>query len=278
MADPHLQSADASVSWQYDVTDSCLLHALTYALPGFTGGVVLLVALLAGRVALDAIRAGDIGRAVGVLGAAVLALLVRRYVPALLDTADAFGPWKRYSPLGLAASSVVGAAAVLWSLQVSPVAPFALFVASWIPTVLAAEFPTAGHATPEAGTLVVDGSPIPLDALSRYRAVSVGGVAVCWLSYARGVPRAPRTVVVPNDAFGAVRAVLEGAERRSDGSEDSLRGAERAIVAAFGLGSLAVGPALRMLLPSGGGRAVALYAGALFGVFGAVFLWYAATA
>ncbi|RDI69799.1 hypothetical protein [Halopelagius longus] len=281
MAEPRLQPEDPAVSWRYDVTDSRLLHTLTYALPGMLGGVVLLVALLAGRIALDAVRAGNVGRAVGVLGVAVLALLVRRYVPALLGATDAFDPSGRYSLRGLAASSVVGAAAVLWSLRVSPVAPFALFVASWLPTVLAAEFPTEGRATPETGTLVVDGESVPLDALSHHRTVSVGGVAVSWLSYARGVPRAPRTVVVPTNAFEAVRAVLEDAERRhdeSDESRSSLGGAERAIVAAFGLGSLAVGPTLWMLLPPGRGRAVALYGGALFGVFGAVFLWYAATA
>lgn len=277
MSDAHTHRQNADVSWRYDVSDSHLLHALAYVFPGILGGVALLLALLGGRLVLDALGAGDIGRAVGLLAVAVLPFLVHRYVPALLDATDAFDPTGRYSLGGLAASSVVGAAAVFASLRIGPVAPLVLFAVSWIPTVLTAGFPTEGRAEPEAGTLVVDGTSIPLDAVEGYRTVAVGGGAVCWLSYARGVPRAPRIAVVPRATLDSVRAVLDGAERRADEGQSTLGGVERAVVAAFGLGLVAVGPALWVVLPSGGGALLALYAGSLFGLFGVVLLWHAAT-
>ncbi|SFG91240.1 hypothetical protein SAMN04488063_3264 [Halopelagius inordinatus] len=277
MSDAHLEPQTAAVSWRYDVTDSRLLLACTYVLPGILGGGVLLASLFVGTLVLDALRAGDIGRAVGVLAVPVLALLVRRYVPALLDATDAFDPTDRYSLGGLAASSVVGAAAIFASLRIDPAAPFVLFAVSWIPMVLTAGLPTEGHTTPEADTLVVDGSRIPLDAVDGYRTVAVGGAGVCWLSYARGVPRAPRVVVVPRATLDSVRAVLEDAENRTEEGKSTLGGAERAVVVAFGLGLVAVGPVLWLLLPPGDGALVALYAGSLFGLFGLVLLWHAAT-
>lgn len=277
MSDAHSERQSADVSWRYDVSDSHLLRALTYVFPGILGGVVLLLALLGGRFVLGALRAGDVGRAVGLLAVAVLPFLVHRYVPALLDATDAFDPTDRYSLGGLAASSVVGAAAVFASLQIGPIASLALFAVSWIPTALTAGFPTEGRAAPETGTLVVDGASIPLDAVEGYRIVAVGGGAVCRLSYARGVPRAPRIVVVPRTALDSVRTVLEGAGNGADESQSTLDGAERAVVAAFGLGLVAVGPALWVVLPSGDGALLALYAGSLFGLFGVVLLWHAAT-
>lgn len=277
MSDAHLEPETAAVSWRYDVRDSPLLLACTYVLPGILGGGVLLVALLVGTLVLDALQAGDIGRAVGTLAVPILALLARRYVPALLGATDAFDPADRYSRRGLAASSVVGAAAIFASLQIDPVAPFVLFAVSWIPMVLTAGFPTEGRVAPEADTFVVDGSRIPLDAVDGHRTVAVGGAGVCWLSYARGVPRAPRVVVVPRATLDSVRAILEDAENRTDERESTLDGAERAVVVAFGLGLVAVGPVLWLLLPPGDSALVVLYAGSLFGLFGLVLLWHAAT-
>ena len=139
-----------------------------------------------------------------------------------------------------------------------------------------AGFPTEGRWRPSDAALVVDGDRVPLESIASYRALSLGGLAVCWVSYARGVSRAPRTFVVPRGEFDRVRAPLDGGAS-ADASEVSTVGAgERWVLVAFGVGCLAVGPALWMLLP-GEGAVVALYAGVLFGVFGAVFLWHAAT-
>ena len=138
-----------------------------------------------------------------------------------------------------------------------------------------AGFPTEGRADPDEGVLVVDGDRLPLEAVRSHRTFLLGRFALCWVSYERGVPRAPRTLVVSRGSLDRVRSLLdEGIGEDSDAP--TLEPVQRWILISFGVGCLAVGPALWALL-SGDGVAVALYAGALFGVFGLLFLWYAAT-
>lgn len=265
--------------WRVDVGDSALLSAFAYALPAAFGGVAILAALLFGSVVLAAARAGEFGRAVGVVSLLVVALLARRwFLPAVAET-DLLRPLAgRYSRRGVALASAVGAAALYASLLVHPIAPFVLFAASWVPFALVAGFPTEGRADPAEGVLVVDGDSVPLEAVRSYRAFPLGRLALCWVSYARGVPRAPRTLVVTRESLDRVRSLLDRATTRERGADDAsgTGAAQRRILTAFGVGFVAVGPALWLLLP-GQGALVAVYAGALFGAFGAVFLWYAAT-
>ena len=263
--------------WRVEVDDSALFSTLAYALPAAFGGVGVLAALLLGSVVFAAVRAGEWGLTVGAVGAVLLATLSRRWLllaAARTDLLDSlFG---RYSRRSVVLASIVGAAVLYASLLVHPLTPFALFVASWIPFVLVAGFPTEGRADPDEGVLIVDGDRIPLEVVRSHRAFPLGRFVLCWLSYARGVPRAPRTLVVPRDQFDRVRSLLdEGADERSDASHVGT--AQRRILVAFGVGCLAVGPVLWALLPAEG-AIVALYAGALFGVFGLLSLWYAATA
>ena len=266
--------------WRVEVGDSALLSTLAYALPAAVGGVALLAAVLFGSVVLAAARGGEFGRAVGVVALLAVALLAQRwFLPAVAEADVVESLSGRYSRRGVALASVVGAAALYASLLVHPVAPFVLFVASWVPFALVARFPTEGCADPDEGVLVVDGDRVPLEAVRSYRAFPFGRFALCWVSYARGVSRAPRTLVVTGESLDRVRSLLDGgATRERDAGDASGTGAaQRRILTAFGVAFVAVGPALWVLLPSEG-AVLAFYAGALFGAFGAVFLWYAATA
>jgi hypothetical protein len=274
MAQSASDAGDVTADWELDVTDSPLLQILTYVCPSVFGGVAILAGGLLLWLVVSAVLDGDLARAVGVVAFAVLALLSRRYLPALLETnlTDPF--WNRYSRRGLVIGSVCGALVLLGSAQLHPTAPFVVFIASWLPLVLTAAFPTSGHADPAAGTLVVDDTEVPLDAVSEFRAVSVGTFAVCWLSYTRGVPTAPRIILLPPNYVDVVAELIETGTDSSTRGRSTIDRTERLIAGLFGLGMVALGPILWLLLPPGEGQVVALYAGAMFGLFGMMLLWY----
>lgn len=266
---------DATVHWELDVTDSPVLQTLAYVGPSIFGGIAILVGGLLLWLVVSAVLDGDLAQAVGYVGFAVLALLARRYLPALLAT-DLIDPlWNRYSRRGLIIGSVVGALVLLTSAQLHPVAPFAVFIASWVPVILTAAFPTSGHVDRTGGTLVVDDTEVPLGAVSAFRTLSMGTFTVGWLSYTRGVPTAPRIVKLPSDYLDVVSALIETEPDTSKREHSSVDRTERLIFALFGLGMVALGPVLWLILPPGDGQVVALYAGAMFGLFGMMLLWYA---
>jgi len=272
---PASDAEDATVTWEVDVTDSLLLHTLAYVGPSVLGGVAVLVGGLVLWLVVSAVLDGNPARGVGIVVVAVLALLSRRYLPAVLGTGVTTSRSSRYSRRGLVVGSALGGLVLLGSAGVHPVAPFAVVVASWVPLVLTAGFPTSGRADREAGTLVVDGTEVPLGGVRALRTVSVGAFAVCWLSYARGVPTAPRLVVLPSGRLDAVSDLVEAGRDTSAGERSTIGRAERLVAGLFGLGMVAVGPVLWLALPPGDGQVVALYAGAVFGLFGTVLLWYA---
>lgn len=266
---------DATVKWEFDVTDSPLLRTLAYVGPSIFGGVAILAGGLLLWLVVSALLDGNLAQAVGFVALAVLALLSRRYLPALLDT-NLTGPlWNRYSQRGILAGSVFGALVLLGSTQLHPVAPFAVFIASWVPVVLTAEFPTSGYVDRAVGTLVIDDTKVPLDAVSAFRAGSIGTVTVCWLSYTRGVPTAPRIIILPSSYLDAVSNLIETDPDASKQERSTINRTERLVAGLFGLGLVALGPVLWLILPPGDGQVVALYAGTMFGLFGMVLLWYA---
>lgn len=266
---------DATVTWELDVTDSPILQTLAYVGPSIFGGISILAGGLLLWLVVSALLDGNLAQAVGYVGFAVLALLARRYLPALLAT-DLIDPlWNRYSRRGLIIGSVVGALVLLTSAQLHPVAPFAVFIASWVPVILTAAFPTSGHVDRTGGTLVVDNTEVPLGAVSAFRTLSMGTFTVGWLSYTRGVPTAPRIVKLPSDYLDVVSALIETEPDTSKREHSSVDRTERLIFALFGLGMVALGPVLWLILPPGDGQVVALYAGAMFGLFGMMLLWYA---
>lgn len=266
---------DATVTWDLDVTDSPILQALAYVGPSIIGGIAILVGGLLLWLVVSALLAGNLAQAVGYVGFAVLALLARRYLLALLATDLIDSLWKRYSRRGLIIGSVVGAVVLLTSAQLHPMAPFAVFIASWVPVILTAAFPTSGHVDRMAGTLVVDDTEVPLGAVSAFRTLSMGTFTVGWLSYTRGVPTAPRLIKLPSDHLDVVSTLIETGPDTSKRERSSIDRTERLIFALFGLGMVALGPVLWLILPPGDGQVVALYAGAMFGLFGTMLLWYA---
>ncbi|SDY85765.1 hypothetical protein SAMN05216564_11219 [Halopenitus persicus] len=269
---------DVTIKWEFDVTDSLLLQTLAYVSPSIFGGVAILAGGLLLWLVGSALLDGDLARAVGVVTFAALALLSRRYLPALLDTNVTDSLWNRYSWRGLAIGSVVGALVLLGSTQLHPMAPFAVFMASWVPVVLTAAFPTSGYADRAEGTLVIDDTEVPLEAVSAFRVVSIDTFVLCWLSYTRGVPTAPRIIVLPSSCLDVVSNLIETAPDASKREHSTIDRTERLIVGLFGLGLIAVGPLLWLIVPPGDGQVVALYAGAMFGLFGLILLWYAYSA
>lgn len=277
-ANPSARSEGETVDWELDVDDSSLLLGLAYVFPSILGGVIVLAFGLLLWLVSEAVWAGDLGRAIGLIVVAVLALLSRRYLPALLETGLETPFFERFSRRGLLVGSLLGALTLLGSAQVHPSAPFAVFVASWIPLVLTAAFPTSGHADLAAKTLVVDETEVPLQEVRTFRTISVGAFAVCWLSYTRGSPTAPRIVVLPTDSVDAVANLIDAVPESSNDERSTIDRAERIVAGLFGLGMFAIGPLLWFVLPPGDGKAIALYAGAMFGLFGLLLLWYAYTA
>ena len=143
-----------------------------------------------------------------------------------------------------------------------------------MPLILTAAFPTSGRADLTTETLIVNDTEVPLDAVSSFRAVSVGPLVACWLSYTRGVPTAPRLVTFPSHYFETVIGLIDTASESSKQEHSTINRPERVIAGLFGLGMAAIGPLLWFILPPGDGQLIALYAGAMFGLLGVVLLWY----
>lgn len=277
---PHADSisGDTTIDWKLDVTDSPLLQALAYVFPSVLGGVVVLVGTLLCWLLLQAVLTGDFTRVIGFVVIALLGLLTRRYFPALLTT-NVVDPFhERYSRRELVVGSVLGAIVLLGSTRLHPDAPFVVFIASWIPLVLTAGFPTSGHVDLETETLVVDGTDVPVGAVQGFRAARIGALVICWLSYSRGMPSAPRIIVIPSEPFESVSQLIDSVSTSTEGEPSTIDRPERIIASLFGLGMVAIGPALWILLPPGDGQLVALYAGTMFGLFGIVLLWWAYSA
>jgi hypothetical protein len=269
---------DATIDWELEVADSPLLQTLAYVFPSILGGVVVLSGALLVWLLFQAVLTGNFARVIGLVVISLLGLLTRRYLPALLTT-NIVDPFReRYSRRGLVVGSVLGAIVLLGSTRLHPDAPFVVFVASWVPLVLTAGFPMSGHVDPETETLVVDGTEVPVDAVQGFRRVRIGAFVICWLSYLRGSPSAPRIIVLPSGSFESVSQLVDRASGSAEREPSTIDRTERVVASLFGLGMVAIGPVLWIILPPGDGQLVALYAGALFGLFGIVLLWYAYSA
>lgn len=269
---------DATVNWELDVTDSLLLQALGYMGPSIFGGIAILAGGLLLYLIGSAVLDGDFDRAIAVIVFAVLALFARRYFPALLATNLIDPLWSRYSLRGFVVGSVLGALVLLGSAQLHPVAPFGVFIASWVPVIVTAGLPTSGSVDRSEGTFIVDDREVPLDAVKAFRTVPVGTFVACWLSYTRGVPTAPRIILLPSSYLDIVSNLFKKTPDTSSRERSTTDRIERLITGLFGLGLVALGPVLWLLLPPGDGQIVALYAGAMFGFFGIVLLWFAYSA
>ncbi|MDZ5811643.1 hypothetical protein U4E84_09845 [Halorubrum sp. AD140] len=277
-----MQSTSSSVTdeceWQVAVSDSPVLLALAYVMPSIFGGIAFLVGALLAWFIITAVLAGAYGRALIFVGGALLAIFGRRWFALALFSGELFTREQEYlSRRGVLLGSSIAAVVLGLSFIIDPRAPVAVFIAGWLPAIFVAAFPTKGTVNQRATTLVIDDDEVPVGAVRNYRLLPIGPFVYCWARYDRGVSNAPRLFIVPRDASDAARNVLDAAADRPHAVESSLSSTERWILVAFGVGLLSIGPVLWVVLPTPG-RGFALYAGAMFGLFGVILLWHAATA
>jgi hypothetical protein len=163
----------------------------------------------------------------------------------------------------------------LWSLAV-------LVTAGLAALVVGAGLRSEGTVDPAEGTVEYDGRTIPLGAVRQVYSWTVGPFVLLVVRYHRGHvgPSTPRLLVVSAAALDAVESARRSASTGTtpDAGARAAPTAVRVVAAVFGLASLAVGPALWLLLPPGAGRPVAAYLGVFGLLFGALFLRYALVA
>jgi len=241
----------SSTEWRYDATRSRPLRVLAHGFVAGLGGALLLAAgavLLALPAVLPAISPGVL------LFALLLALvggpLSLVYLWPMLADSDqrpspnAFAgengvfPW---TPRSVAVAAVAGAVGLraLAAAGVGFDALFAVVVALVFSPVVASLFTTVGSVESggdtESAELVCNGRAVPLAQVTGVRSVRAAGLAVYWVSYARGTGAfVPRFLTVPAEAADAVRAALEaGAEMRAE--PPNTDPAVRAVVGGAGL-------------------------------------------
>ena len=273
------EEGQPALSWTVTPETSRWLHALSYGLLAPLGSLAL--ALLLGGVAfaVASIRNGS-WTSLLLLGAVVVFALARPPVLAaiLSDETDAsfgHGNWQP-SRLGLLAASVLCGGAMLLASVHSRLAVVGVAVLSFTAGLLAMTLETDAEID-DGGRLATQQTSVALSTLAGVRSVAVGDLTVVWLSYARGADgfRNPRVLAVPREQAAQVRDVLD-AGVAADADADPIDRAERVVVALFGLGVLATGPALWLLIGDTGREAVVLvYAVTFSVVFAGPMLWYA---
>lgn len=266
----------ASVEWKRSPATSRWLRLPVYGAVALLGGPFLGTLVVVGWLL---VRSGDVEQLLVVAVAAALAvglwnrgaLLAARGETSISLHEDT----ESFSRRALAGSVLLGAAGG---------GAFLVAVPDAVPVVLGGGFGcllagvvlrTEGRV--DATTLEVGRRAVPLSTLGGVRRVRTGPRVWFWLSYEPGVggPTAPRLVSVPTSLAAAVETRLDaGVERTHEGDGGGLDPTVRAVAVLFGLGCLAVGPALWVVLPGEAGSVFLAY-GATFGVlFGGLLLWY----
>lgn len=282
------------VHWRFSPATVRSLRVLVYAAVGLTVGPFLgFVALLLTVLARD----GGVG-----LTTLVVALVVAfgvgsgRVVFALASDevpTTAHEGTRALSRAGLGVSTLAGAGLVCWGLLRAD-AGFGLVVGcvavGFVLLVVGAGLRTEGQVDTGERTLEYGGATVPLDAVRRVRAKRVGRFCFALVTYHRGQvgPSAPRWVVLSAEAHDAVesaRTSETGAEHEEEPTGDvhTTPRAVRWVATVLGIGCLAAGPGLWLLLSAAGSSPVfttflVVFGGALGVVFGAVFLRYALVA
>jgi len=268
-----------SLTWQVTPDSYRWLHLLSYGLLAPLGAVAL--TLLVGGVAFAAFAVRDGSWApLLLLGVAVVIALARPPVLAamLSDESEASFGHEDWHPsrLGLLAASAVCGGAMLLASMHSRVAAGAVAALSFGAGLLAMTLGTDAVIDDDR-RLETQYSAAALSTLSGVRSIALGDLTVFWLAYARGADgfRNPRVLAVPRGRVAQVRERFD-AGVEADPNADPIGRAERAVVALFGLGVLATGPALWLLIGDAGAEAVVLaYAVTLSAVVAGPMLWYA---
>lgn len=273
------EEAGGALSWTVSPETEPWLTIPHYGLYAVFWGFGLVLGLSAVVVGVAVALEGSWGLVV--VGAVLVAILGFARPPILAamltgDITPSEDVW-RPSRRGQTVAAVLGAALLTPAFVYSPVAGVAVAVLLVGASLLAMTLHT--EATIDADRrLETRRKSVDLTDLSGVRSFSFGSLAVFWLRYARGADSFsnPRLLTVPNEQAPQVRDAL-AAGVAEPANADPIGRAERAVVALFGVGVLAAGPALLWLIGDGaeGGWLVVAYAGTFSLVFAGPMLWYA---
>ncbi|MBP1986396.1 hypothetical protein [Halolamina salifodinae] len=273
-------AATPTLSWTVTPETNRWLHLLAYGLMAPLGAVALILVGGAVAVAAASVREGAWAVVLALGAVAVVALARPPVLAALLSEEASLGheDWQP-SRLGVALASLGCAVAMLLAFQHSPAAAGAVAALTFAAALVGMALSTDAEIDREAMVLATKVGPsVSLNALSGVRSVAVGSVVIYWLAYARGAGslRAPRVLTIPREQATEVREVLDAGVDADSGADPAGR-AERAVVTLVGLGVLATGPALFLLIgdAAADGLLVIGYAGVFSLVFAAPMLWYA---
>jgi len=272
-----VESEDATIEWRHDARDSRALRVLAHGFVAALGGPLVLLggALL---LALPDILSGADPRILALI--ALLGLVGGPFSllylwPMLADAEQRpspgpFGaerlPWTVRST----AAATVAGGALFGGLAVVGVAGDALFglaVALLFSPVLVNLFSAVGRID-DGDRLICNGQEVTLARLTGVRSVRVGGVVVCWLSYARGTGLlVPRFVTVPVEVADAVLAALKGGVGAESPEPRTPDRAVQIVVCSAGL--LFVGVAV-LAMRAEDDSAIGAYFGGVLGLVGVV--------
>lgn len=272
-------TAEGSLSWEVTPEKERWLTVLSYGMYAALWGFVLLLVL--GGLVAGVVIALEGSWGLVLASAALVAVLAFARPPILAALrSEGVGPdtdvWQP-SRRGQAVAAVVGAIILAPAFVVGQAAGVAIAVLLWGASLLAMTLQT--EATIDDLQLATQRKSVDLTGLSRVRTLSFGGLTVFWLQYARGADSFgnPRVLAARAEQAPQVRERLEaGVDAPADA--DPIGRAERAIVALFGLGALAVAPAFWLLAgarAADGGPLVVVYMAAFSLVFAGPMLWYA---
>jgi hypothetical protein len=278
-------SQSGPIEWAYTPRTSRLLRALVYVPFAALGGLFVLLLFLVGALAVDALLSGDIGQLALVVGFVLAGLFAAVRGPGalwllpdererLLNELDL--PLSRRTLLG---ASAVGAVVLLVAVSVEFWVGTMIFLGGMAMLILVSALRSEGEIDAEELTLEYNGRDMVLTALRNVRAVTVGSLVFCWFSFERGgvSARSPRFVVLPAEAYRRARPVFERAIESPTESGRTAPLAERVIFLVFGIGLLALGPVFWVLTAANpGARLIVTYLGAMVGIFGLLFVWFAA--
>ncbi|GAB7093865.1 hypothetical protein JCM30237_10170 [Halolamina litorea] len=270
-----------SLTWRVSPEGNRWLHLLAYGLLAPVGAVATGLAV-GGVIAVVALALEGSWGPVFLLALAVAVAFSRPPVLAAIrsdETSASFG-YEGWQPsrVGLLTASVLCGGAMLLASLHSRVATVSVGVVSFAAGLLAITLHTDASIDAEGRLQKQQATAVDLRTLSRVRSVDLFGVTAFWLSYARGADsfRNPRVLSVPHDRAAEVREALD-AGVDADSGADPIGRTERVVVGLVGLGVLATGPALWLLVGDAGAdeAVVLVYPAAMSLVFAGPMFWYA---
>lgn len=272
-ADPE----DGSLSWRLSPESERWMTVLRYGMYAALWGFALLLGVAAVVVGVAVALDGSWGPVLAYAAVVAVLAFARPPILAALRSGTLSPATEGWQPSrrGQAVAAVVGAVLLAAAFVVGRAVGLTVAVLLVGASLLAMTLQT--EATIDGFELNTHRKSVDLTGLSGVRALSVGPVTVFWLQYARGADSFgnPRLLAAAREQAPVIRERLHrGVDAPADA--EPIGRAERAVVALFGLGALAVAPAFWLLAGAAeGGPLVVVYTAAFSLVFAGPMLWYA---